>query len=94
MIFRKINTGTGFFICDTFEIELLDDGTQDPQYSYITEPVPQGVYHPKWNGEKWVEGLTQEEIAELTKPVPQEPTVEERLQMAEDTIMFMLMGGI
>ena len=77
-----------------FEIELLDDGTQDPQYSYITEPVPQGVYQPKWNGKKWVEGLTQEEIAELTKPVPQGPTVEERLQMAEDTIMFMLMGGM
>ena len=86
MLYVRIIDEQGFFLEDGF-VEDLTEFT-------IETPCPAGFYRPKWNGEKWVEGLTQEEIAELTKPVPQEPTVEERLQMAEDTIMFMLMGGM
>ena len=84
--FVRIVEENGLFIEDAFVDELTE--------FTIETPCPAGFYRPKWNGEKWVEGLSKEEIAELTKPVPQEPTVEERLQMAEDTIMFMLMGGI
>lgn len=35
---------------------------------------------------------TQEEI-EAEKNVPKEPTMEERLQQAEDTILYLLMNG-
>ncbi len=97
MLYRKINIETGMFIedCIFSERPMIEQGgvmKLDPRY--IDVPVPSGFFHPRWDGKKWVEGLTQEEIAELTKPVLQEPTVEERLQMAEDTIMFMLMGGM
>ena len=33
-------------------------------------------------------------VVEEIIDVPIAPTIEERLQMAEDTIMFMLMGGM
>ena len=38
---------------------------------------------------EWTEGVEAEEVEEIAVP-----TIEERLQMAEDTIMFMLMGGM
>lgn len=63
------------------------------EYDYIEEPVEGTFYKPKWDGEKWIEGATQEYIDSL-QPTVQEPTVEERLQAVEDTILFMLMGGM
>lgn len=96
MLYRKIDE-KGLFIEDVIleEHPLIEQNEEmilDPYY--VSEPVPQGFYHPKWNGIEWIEGLSEEEITELNKPIPQEPTLEERLQMAEDTIMFMLMGGV
>lgn len=58
-------------------------------------PVPQGLYRPRfdiaaWEAREegdtsdqsyWVEGLTAEEIEELTTPQPQEPTELERLRV-------------
>lgn len=74
---------------------LRDDFTFDEETEIGLEVIPaQGLHQPKWDGTEWVEGLSEEEIDELTKPQPQEPTIEERLQMAEDTIMFVLMGGM
>ena len=58
----------------------------DPQY--VEEAPPQGFYLPRYMNGVWVEGGVAPE------PTPQGPTVEERLQMAEDTIMFMLMGSM
>ena len=58
----------------------------DPQY--VEEAPPQGLYLPRYLNGVWVEGGVAPE------PTPQGPTVEERLQMAEDTIMFMLMGSM
>ena len=82
MLYRKIDEN-GLFIEDVVleeqpKIEQNEELIPDPQY--ITETVPQGFYHPKWNGTEWVEGLSKEEIAELTKPALQEPTLEERLE--------------
>ena len=87
-LFRKIDTTTGNFLEDVlFESHpTLVDGELDPQY--IEEAPAQGFYWPCWNGTEWVEGGVAPE------PTPQGPTVEERLQMAEDTIMFMLMGSM
>lgn len=37
--------------------------------NYIATPLPQPNFHrPKWTNTKWVEGFTQEEIDEITKP--------------------------
>lgn len=49
---------------------------KDPQY--ISTQCQGGLYKPKWDGEKWVEGLTQEEIEEI-KNTPKIPTTEELL---------------
>ena len=77
----------------------------DPQY--IVEPVPQGFYHPKWNDSEWVEGLSGEEIEELTKPQTHEPTELDQLKieleqaneiskstsLALTELIFMIMSG-
>ncbi len=39
-------------------------------YSIITNPVPEGFFHPKWDGAQWAEGLTEQEIKELSHPSP------------------------
>ena len=41
---------------------------------------------------EWVEGATQEEIDELTKPQPQEPTIEERLEQTEELLRTVTMA--
>ena len=96
MLYRKIDEN-GLFIEDVILEEqpmIEQEGIMKLDPRYIDVPVPGGFFHPRWDGKKWVEGLSEEEIAERTKPVPQEPTLEERLQMAEDAIMFMLIGGM
>ena len=86
MIKRIIDKQTNLFIRDDF------DFNEETEIALEVAPA-QGFYKPKWNGTEWVEGITQEEIDSL-KNVIVEPTVEERLQMAEDTIIFLLMGGM
>lgn len=66
-LYRKIDAD-GFYIGDEFiqgeEITAKRDGT-----TLIDAPPPQGFYRPKWNGEKWVEGETEQERAERNKEV-------------------------
>ena len=90
---RIIDKQTNLFIRDDFTYD------EDIEFGLNTEPA-QGLYKPKWSGEitedeegnitvgegEWVEGATQEEIAELTKPQPQEPTELEVLQQTVDSI--------
>lgn len=56
----------------------------------VTALCPDGFYKPKWNGGAWIEGLTQQEIDDL-KNAPVTPSVEERLQAAEE-VLTSLMG--
>ena len=93
MLLRVIDNKTKLFIRDDFTYN------DELEYGLNTEPA-QGLYKPKWSGEitedeegniivgegEWVEGATQEEIDELTKPQPQEPTVEERLEQTEELL--------
>ena len=81
MILRIINKQTKLFIRDDFTYD------EDLEFGLNVEPS-QGLYKPKWSGEiskdeegnvtvgdgEWVEGATQEEIEELTKPQPHEPS--------------------
>ncbi|RYI30628.1 hypothetical protein EVU96_09435 [Bacillus infantis] len=60
--------------------------------SFITSHPPIGLFKAKWNGERWVEGASQEEINELTKPQSNLPTTEERVNMLENMILLMLEG--
>jgi hypothetical protein len=57
----------GLFIEDV--ILSVDEPLSD---DLIDIEVPEGFYHPRWNGEAWEEGLTPEEIEALqnqpTKP--------------------------
>ena len=96
---RIIDKETKLFIRDDFTY----DG--DLEYGLNTEPA-QGFYKPKWSGEiteddegnvtvgegEWVEGATQEEIDELTKPQPHEPTLEERLEQTEQLLQATTMA--
>lgn len=76
----KINE-QGFYTFETYPVE-------EPSEFEITIPCntceEDDFYKPKWDGEKWIEGATQEEIEEINKidicPVK---TVEERLEEAE-----------
>lgn len=87
MIFVRLIDENGMFISDGF-VEGLTEFT-------IETPCPSGFYHPKWNGEEWVEGLTEEEIQAIKdSQAIQEPSDKDRIDMLEDTILFMLMGGM
>ena len=93
MLLRIIDKETKFFIRDDFTYN------EDTEFGLDTTPA-QGFHKPIWTGElfedeegnitigegEWVEGATQEEIDELTKPQPQEPTELEVLQQTVDSI--------
>lgn len=81
----RIDIETGLMIDAVSPYEFGED--------IIETPCLTPFYKPKWNGTEWVEGMAQKEIDSL-KNVVAEPTLEERLQVAEDTIMFLLMGGM
>lgn len=96
---RIIGKQTNLFIRDDFIYD------EDVEIGLNTEPA-QGLHKPKWSGEitededgnvtvgegEWVEGATQEEIDELTKPQPQEPTIEERLEQTEELLQTVTMA--
>lgn len=67
------------------ERPLLDEsGNPIPDPTYIETPVPDGLqlWHPKWNGTEWVEGMSQEQIDELQYQ-PQPQSTEERVEFLE-----------
>ena len=82
---RVIDKETKLFIRDDL------DFNEETEIGLDVAPA-QALYKPKWDGDKWVEGATQEEIDELTKPQPQEPTVEERLEQTEKLLQTVTMA--
>lgn len=60
MLVRIIDSN-GFFVEDAFVDELTE--------FTIETPCPDGFCLPKWDGEKWVEGKTAEEIAAIKASV-------------------------
>lgn len=85
MIKRIIDKETKLFVRDDFDFDT------ETEIGLEVEPSL-GMYHPKWNGEKWEEGATQEYIDSL-KPQPQEPTESERLEALEMLMVDILGGG-
>ena len=70
-LYRVIDRYTGLFKRDDFIF------IEENEIGLDVEPA-QGLYLPKWDGEKWIEGAT-----EIPTPTPPEPTLEERLQALE-----------
>ncbi len=73
----------GFY---TFET----DRVEEPNELEITTPCntceENTFYKPKWTGETWVEGATQEEIDEINKIDICEPTDRERMDQLEGVV--------
>ena len=68
------------------------DNTFNSAYETIyIEDLP-NMFKPTWDGEQWIETATPEEIGELTKPQPHEPTVEERLEQTEELLKTVTMA--
>ena len=79
-LYRVIDRHTGLFKRDDFIFIEENEIGLDVEAS-------QGLYHPKWDGEKWIEGAT-----EIPTPTPQAPTVEERLQALEQLELERMFG--
>ena len=87
MIKRIIDKETKLFIRDDF------DFNTETEIGMEVAPA-QGLYIPKWNGESWEEGATQEYIDNLkAQAEPQEPSLEERIQALEVMELERILGG-
>lgn len=75
-----------FFLEDV----ILQDNQEIPT-DCIETICPDSFYRPKWDGKKWVEGLTQAEI-DAIKNQPKTPSLEERL-LALETLELERMFG-
>ncbi len=84
-IYRIIDKQTNIFLRDDFT------HNEETEIGLEVEPA-QGLCHPRWNGETWEEGATQEYIDSL-KTQPQEVTKAERLEALEMLMVDILGGG-
>ena len=88
MIKRIIGKQTNIFIRDDF------DFNPETEIGLEVEPA-QGFYTPKWNGEAWEEGATQEYIdSQKAQSQPQEPTETERIEALEQALLEIVLGGV
>ena len=86
-LYKIIEKQTNLFIRDDFTYN------EETEIGLDVAPA-QGLYQPRWNGEAWEEGATQEYINNLkAQAEPQEPTVEERLQALEAMELERILGG-
>ena len=94
---RIVDKETKIFIRDDLYFN------EETEEGLDVEPA-QGLYKPLWDGEKWMEGATPEEIDKI-KNVPQEPTeleliklknaeLEEKQKVIEEMMLSMAMGGM
>jgi hypothetical protein len=77
----------GFYIED-----YIYEENQELESNIIITEMPEGFYKPKWDGEKWIEGDTQEEIEKINYvPTPQ-PTPDEilRAKLLKDNVNIQL----
>ena len=76
------------------QLFLRDDFAHNEETEIALDVTPaQGLFRPRWDGEKWVEDMTPEEIEALNANVTHELTAEERLAGLEQAMIDM-MGGM
>ena len=82
---RIIDKETNLFIRDDFTFD------EETEIGLEVEPA-QGLYLPKWNGETWEEGATQEYIDSLKAQVEieVEPTIDEMNRADIDYLAIMM----
>ena len=80
MILRVIDKQTHLLLRDDFTFD------EETEIGLKVEPA-QGLYAPKWDGEKWIE------TGQAPEPTSQELTEKERLDNLENTILMLLMVG-
>ena len=82
MKYVRLIDSNGLFIEDTFVEELTE---------FTIETLCEGgLYKPKWNGNKWIEGLTQTEINAIKNIIPPKTEMEELKEQILATQMLML----
>lgn len=85
---RIIDKKTNVFIRDDFSFD------EELEIGLDVEPA-QGLYEPKWNGEEWVENLTEQEIQDIIDNQPKpEPSFKDRLDALENLELERIMGDI
>ena len=77
----RIDTN-GYFLEDV----ILDSEETTP-IDCIEVECPQGFYKPKWQNDKWIEGISNEELEGLKKDEIKQPTLEERIAALETLMM-------
>ena len=82
MKYVRLIDDKGLFIEDTF-VEELTEFT-------IETPCTEGFYKPKWNGTKWIEGLTQIEIDAIKNVTTPKTEMEELKDQILATQMLIL----
>ena len=82
MKYVRLIDDKGLFIEDTFVEELTEFTVE----TLCTE----GFYKPKWNGTKWIEGLTQTEINAIKNVVTPKTEIEELQDQILATQMLIL----
>lgn len=91
MIQINLIDATGFYV----KSEIVSEESQLNQYQ-IKIVCPNGFYIPKWNGSKWIEGMTQKEIdAIIATNTPSYPTPDElQLQISELQEQVLILLGV
>lgn len=95
-VIKEINSS--IFLQDITDYIEIDEGYGDKyahaQSQYLEKGLidVRGRFNYKFDG--GLLELTGEEKENLYPILPPQPTAEERLQMAEETILFLLMGGM
>ena len=80
MIKRIYDKLTGRFIRDDFNFD------ETTEAAYIGD-IPSGFYWPKYDGTKWVEGLTQAEIDAIkVNGQPIMPNLDQRVEAVETDV--------
>lgn len=74
----KINS-VGFY---EEPVVIADEDESVEGYLFVETPPPEGLYKPKWTGDTWIEGASQEEI-EVIRDTPRPLADQERIIQLE-----------
>lgn len=87
-LLRIIDKDTKLFLRDDFAYD------EETEIGLEVEPS-QGMYRPKWSGEKWIEDMTTAEIEDLRSQLePVEPSEKERIEVLEQALLEIVLGGV